>query len=83
MLAFISFLYKLLLPLIEHRIKHQMESLISDNITQAINYLEQNIFKVQCRLIEKQERDSIPEPKNKEKLKLKEPWQSEAFGSEI
>jgi hypothetical protein len=84
-----SFLYKLLVPLAQSRIRHQVQQLVGERITNAVKYLERQIARVQENVAEMQHRrreteksrgeHGISPEEAEEKRKQRAPWESEAF----
>jgi hypothetical protein len=87
-----DFLYKLVAPLVQMRIRTQVEHLLSARITDAIKYLEQQITRVQASVSDMQrqrrkatekterQRQQGSAGQSEDKRKQRNAWESESFG---
>ena len=87
-----SFLYSILNPLIEDRIKQQIENLIMEKLKSAVEHVQENIKRLRSNVSELQQSTNVimntvtddkeNQQNDQEKLKTKEVWESVAFNSD-
>lgn len=83
----ISMLYKLLVPLVESRIKRQIENLLTERICETISFIENQIGRAHSQFAEMQQkqkqRDDYDDYAGSESHtsgeRRKNPWESPAF----
>ncbi|CAG8547346.1 27062_t:CDS:2 [Dentiscutata erythropus] len=82
-----DFLYMLLTPLAEKRIKRQVEGVITEQMKKAVGFIQEQIARVQQQMVEMQQRraamraTSPTSPERDEKLKSRENWRTENYSS--
>lgn len=88
-------MYTILTPLVQNRIRHQLEYLITEKMKSAVQYLQENLKRLQSRASKLQENTNIKDnviavtsaitgdtgvkQSDPNKLKAKEVWQSQNF----
>ncbi|CAG8490215.1 3984_t:CDS:2 [Dentiscutata heterogama] len=79
-----DFLYMLLTPLAEKRIKRQVENVVTEQMKKAVGFIQEQIARVQQQMAEMQQRRAAmraTSPERDEKLKSRENWRTENYGS--
>lgn len=79
-----DFLYMLLTPLAEKRIKRQVEGVVTEQMKKAVGFIQEQIARVQQQMVELQQRRAsmrATTPDRDEKLKSRENWRTDNYGS--
>ncbi|CAG8517785.1 12710_t:CDS:2 [Acaulospora colombiana] len=77
-----DFLYVFLTPLVEKRLKKQLENIISDYMRKSVEYVQENLNNIQIKATETychSKETQLPRPTG-EKLENRKAWESNAFG---
>ena len=78
-------LYKLLVPLVESRIKRQIENLITERICETISFIENQIGRAHSQFVEMQQKQKQRDDHagsgshTSSEQRQKHPWESPAF----
>jgi hypothetical protein len=78
-----DFLYVFLTPLVEKRLKRQLENIITENLKKSVGYVQENLNRLQEKASEtyRASRENRTPPVSGEKLEQKKVWESPAFGT--